>query len=64
MTDYNTCAYPGCTRRIAYDPKRDWQVPRYCEEHAGTMEDRIRKAGVESDKQVQSALFRPVGGRE
>jgi hypothetical protein len=32
MTCYNTCAYPGCYKRIAYE-KGEKYIPKYCDEH-------------------------------
>jgi hypothetical protein len=34
MTAYNTCAYPGCMKRIAYEPGSGEDVEFYCDDHA------------------------------
>lgn len=59
MTAFNTCAYPGCSCRIPYDPKKDWETPRYCEEHEVVIETRLSKAtGNEDD--IHDALYRRI----
>lgn len=56
MTCYNTCAYPGCQKRIPYEPGQ-FEIPRYCEEHEDAMDTRLRKATA-SDGDIFNALYR------
>ena len=37
MTAYNTGAFPGCMKRIAYEPDSGEDVEFYCEEHVRIM---------------------------
>ena len=30
---FATCAHPGCTNQVPYDPVEDAYRPRYCEHH-------------------------------